>query len=83
MLAVFMLPVGAIVYLIAFAVVWETTRLRPDERFLVVSGAPRNPNPCAAGGPGSLPLVRTTLETERENRRSFDRRLRPGIVNVQ
>lgn len=81
MLAVFMLPVGAIVYLVAFAVLWETTRLRPDERFLVVSGAPRNPNPCAAGGRSHLSAQ--SLETERENRRSFDRRLRPGIVNVQ
>ncbi len=38
MLAVFMLPVGAIVYLIAFWVLWETTRLRPGERLLVWSG---------------------------------------------
>ncbi len=39
MLAVFMLPVGAIVYLIAFAVLWETTTgLRPDEPLLVWSG---------------------------------------------
>ena len=38
MLAVFMLPVGAIVYLIVFAVLWETTRLSPGERLFVVSG---------------------------------------------
>ncbi len=38
MLAVFMLPVGAIVYLIAFAVLWETLGFRPDERLFVLSG---------------------------------------------
>ncbi len=83
MLAVFMLPVGAIVYLIAFAVLWKTARIRGDERLLVVSGAPRNPTRARAGVVGRSHLPARSLETERENRRSFDRRLRKGIVNVQ
>ena len=83
MLAVFMLPVGAIVYLIAFAVLWETTRVRPDERLFVVSGAPRTPTPARPGVVGRSHLPARSLETKKENRRSFDRRLRQGIVNVQ
>ncbi len=83
MLAVFMLPVGAIVYLIAFAVLWETTRVRPDERLFVVSGAPRTPTPARPGVVGRSHLSARSLETEKENRRSFDRRLRQGIGNVQ
>ncbi len=80
MLAVFMLPVEAIVYLIAFAVLWETTRLRLDERLFVVSGAPRNPTPARPGVVGRSHLSAQSMETEKENRRSFDRRLLQGIV---